>query len=327
VRGGHLQTIVGRYFVKRNVRLPFVPSEVEVDGGDRLSVLESVPADWREGDPTALLVHGLAGCARAPYVSRVGARLFERGVRVVRMNLRGAGTGFGLARGVYHAGRSGDLRRVAEWMSHRTRGSPLGIVGFSLGGSLALKLAAEATDHPLERLDCVIAANPPVDLAESSRQISRKGNRLYDRNFVKHLRANVLRLHARFPELGPARLKGVKSIYEFDDVYTAPRNGFAGADDYYERASTAALIPRIRVAGLVIHAEDDPFIPAEIFRRIAFPPNLALELIVSGGHLGYLSRTSWDGDRRWLDKRIVAWLAGRWASRCRHNGMNPSVMR
>jgi uncharacterized protein len=312
VRGGHLQTIVGRYLGGRRVRLPSVHHEVAADGGDRLSVLESIPSGWRSGDPTALLVHGLAGCAESPYVRRVSARLYRIGVRVVRMNLRGAGAGFGLARGVYHAGRSEDLRYVADWMASCTAGSPLGVVGFSLGGNLALRLAAEAHSEPKPALDCVIAANPPIDLASSCRQICRPENRIYDRNFVKHLRANVLRLHSHFPDLGPVEMKGVKSVFDFDDAYTAPRNGFADAADYYARTSAAEVIPLIRVAGLVIHAQDDPFIPADMFRRIAFPSNLALELICSGGHLGYLSRTPWDGDRHWLEARITTWLAIRW---------------
>src|SRR4051794_24242605 len=82
VRGGHLQTIVGRYMPGWRVRLNSTYHELGLEDGDRLSVLESVPAGWRRGDPTALLVHGLAGCARAPYMVRVAARLDRLGIRV-----------------------------------------------------------------------------------------------------------------------------------------------------------------------------------------------------------------------------------------------------
>jgi predicted alpha/beta-fold hydrolase len=313
VRNGHLQTIVGRYLAGPRVSLPSVYHEVAVDDGDRLSVLESIPRGWTRGDPVAVLVHGLSGCARSPYVVRVAARLWLKGVRAVRMNLRGAGSGFGLARGVYHAGRSGDVRRVMEWAARRAPGSPVALVGFSLGANLVLKLAAEAIDSPLDGFDCVLAANPPIDLAACCRAIRRPENRAYDRNFVRALRAETARLHAAFPELGPVSLPKTMTVYDFDHVYTAPRNGFAGADDYYERSSAAPLIPRIGHPGLVVHAEDDPFIPAEPFRRVTFPSRLALELIPQGGHLGYLSHHRWGGDRRWLDGRLTAWLAERWS--------------
>lgn len=305
---------MARYLPGPRVRFPSVEHELPVDGTDRLSLLESVPEGWTAGQPAAVLVHGLGGCARAPYVQRVAWRLLRLGVRVVRMNLRGAGSGFGMARGIYHAGRSDDVRKVIEWLAARGPGSPVALVGFSLGANMALKLAAEAADTPVAGLDAVLAANPPIDLSACTLRIQQPKNRIYDRNFVRLLRAEVGRLHAAFPDLGPVDLGQVRTLYEFDDRYTAPRNGFEGARDYYARSSAGPLIPRITLPGLVIHAEDDPFIPPEPFRSTAFPPGLALELIPHGGHLGYLSRERWGGDHRWLDGRLVAWLASRWSA-------------
>ncbi len=310
---GHLQTVAGRYLIGPRVNLPSTYHEIEVDGGDRLAVLESVPEGWANGGPLALLVHGLGGCARSPYVVRVAARFAGMGIRVVRMNLRGAGAGFGLARGTYHAGRTSDVRAVADWVTRRAEGSPLALVGFSLGANLVLKLAAESGEQPLVGLDCVLAANPPIDLAACCRQIQRPGNRVYDRNFVRQLGSEIARLHTVFPDLGPVNFPKSMTLFDFDDRYTAPRNGFSGAADYYASSSAEAFIPRIGVPGLVIHAEDDPFIPAEPFQRVTFPSRLALELIPGGGHLGYVSQKPWMGDRRWLDSRFETWLAARWA--------------
>jgi predicted alpha/beta-fold hydrolase len=312
IRGGHAQTIVGRYLPARNQVLDAEEAVLTLPDGDSLVVLDSVPQNWSQGDPCALLVHGLAGCARAPYMTRVAYRCVRMGVRAVRMNLRGAGDGFGRARGIYHGGRTEDLRAVVDWIASRTPESPIALVGFSLGGNLVLKIAAEARDWPLPGLDCVLAANPPLDLAACCEHIRLPRNRLYDWNFVRLLQSEVRRLHARYPDLGPCDLSSARTLYDFDDVYTAPRNGFAGARDYYARSSAGPLLSRISVPGLVIHSEDDPFIPAEAIRRASFPPDLALELIPAGGHLGYISRAPWDGDHRWLDARLAAWLATRW---------------
>jgi predicted alpha/beta-fold hydrolase len=234
------------------------------------------------------------------------------GVRVVRMNFRGAGEGFGLARGITHGGRSEDLRVSIDWMADRFTGSAIALVGFSLGANLALKLAAEAARRPLSGLDCVLAASPPLDLHACALAMCQPGNRIYDWNFVRWLRAQATRLHQAFPDLGPPGLDGVRSVYDFDDRYTAPRNGFTSAADYYDRSSAGPLLPRVVLPGLVVHAADDPLIPAEPVAKAQFPPSLRLELTPHGGHLGYISQVPWWGGRRWLETRLAAWLADRW---------------
>lgn len=288
--------------------------EIPLADGDRLLVLESTPDGWEGTWPTAMLVHGLAGCADAPYIVRLAARLLAMGIRVIRVNLRGSGRGFGLARGIYHAGRSEDLHEVVAWLGRRDDRSPIAAVGFSLGAHLVLKLAVESGDAMAGpgRLDCVLAANPPVDLAACARRMSSPVNRLYDWNFVRWLLTMVDRLHRLFPDLGPPGLEGVRTLYQFDDRYTARRGGFASADDYYERCSLVTRLDRIAVPGLIVHAMDDPFIPYEPIRQAARQPGLDLELVRYGGHVGYVSRRPSQGDRHWLDARLAAWLRSQW---------------
>jgi predicted alpha/beta-fold hydrolase len=234
------------------------------------------------------------------------------------MNLRGAGSGFGLARGSYHAGRTGDLRVVAEWMARRAPESPIALVGFSLGANLVLKLAAEAASESLAGLDCVVAANPPLDLSACCRFLQRPAAKMYDRNFIRLLHQQTKRYESLFPDLPRADLANAGTLYEFDDRVTAPRNGFRDAEHYYRESSAGPMLGRIEVDGLVVHAADDPFIPPEPFLRTEFPARLRLDLQEHGGHLGYLDRRKFGGDRRWLDARITTWLSARWAT-------NPSL--
>jgi predicted alpha/beta-fold hydrolase len=306
---------LGRYWGGARQRLESTLHEINLPDGDRLVALESEPEGPPEPRPTALLVHGLGGCAEAAYVVRLARRLLRAGARVVRINLRGEGAGFGLARGIYHAGRSEDLREVAAWVHGRTEWeeTPIALVGYSLGGNLVLKLASEAAALPVRRLDCVLAANPPIDLAGCADELLRPMNRLYDWNFVRWMCARIRRLHHRFPELGPPCLEGVKTLYDFDDRYTAPRNGFSSADDYYARSSLLTALARIQVPGLIVHAMDDPVVTYEPLLQVERSPGLELELLEHGGHLGYLSRKPWLGDHRWLDARLATWLSARWS--------------
>jgi uncharacterized protein len=315
VKGPHAQTIVGRYIGGDRLLLPGIPHEVALPDGDRLLVLESVPSGWGAAMPAAVLVHGLAGCADANYVVRVSRLLLRMGIRVVRVNLRGSGGGFGLARQIYHAGRSDDLRQVIRWLHPQAPDSPIALIGFSLGANLVLKAGIEAADRPLEGVDCLLAANAPIDLVHCAGKMRLAENRVYDWNFVRWLRSMVDRLHRRFPDLGRTNLEGVRTLYDFDDRYTAPRAGFASADDYYARCSVSGALGQIELPGLLVHAMDDPFIGAEPFLHVEKPSAMDIELVPHGGHLGYLSRTPWMGSRRWLDSRLSTWLLSRWAQK------------
>jgi uncharacterized protein len=314
-RGKHGQTILGRYWGSLVLPIPATRAEIALPDGDRLVVLDSAPRAWKAPRAAAVIVHGLAGDSEAPYVVRLARRLLQSGIRVIRVNLRGAGAGFGLARRIYHAGRSDDLRHVMNWAGARLEGSPIGLVGFSLGANLVLKLAAESRAEPVPNFDCVVAANPPLNLAACAREIERPENRVYNWNFVRWLLGMVKRLHNRFPDLGPVNLAGVKTLYDFDDRYTAPRNNFGTAANYYAQCSLDKLLVQVPQPGLIVHAQDDPLIPLDPFVRAERPPHLALELVSSGGHLGYLSRNRWRGDRHWLEARLCAWLLSRWALR------------
>ena len=243
---------------------------------------------------------------------KLAIRLVGAGVRVVRMNLRGAGPGFGLASRLYSGASVDEVRAVAEWMTAGASGSPLALVGFSLGGNLVLNLAAEAAERPVVGLDAVIAAGAPIDLAACGRWMGHASRRFYDRQFLYSVIPEVRRHHARFPELGRAELGPVRSMLDFDRLYTAPRNGFDGLTAYHQRCSPVESVGQIQVPGLVIHAEDDPFIPLEPFQRARFPESVTLEVHRSGGHLGFISRKAWAGDHRWLITRMTAWLLGRW---------------
>src|SRR5438552_17684701 len=79
LRGGHAQTIVGRYWPAPRAGLEATAHEVDLGDGDRLVVLDSIPPGWEGARPSAVLVHGLAGCAEAPYLVRLAVRLVRLG--------------------------------------------------------------------------------------------------------------------------------------------------------------------------------------------------------------------------------------------------------
>ncbi len=303
----HLQTIMAAKF-----HLPLEPPaerrQVSLPGGDRLVLEVSTPAGWRAGDLTAVLVHGLCGCAQSGYLVRVARKLHRRGIRAVRVNLRGCGAGQGLAREPYHSGRSEDVLAVLEELRREGDASRIALVGFSLGGNIALKLAGELGEEAAPLLEQVIAVCPPVDLLASSRRISSPANRLFERMFLKLLRKEVACRQARYPDLPRIDLPARLSLMEFDEIYTAPRCGFASALDYYRRASSLPLLSRIALPCRILLSDDDPLIDTSSLRDLALPTSVRVIRTPRGGHLGFLGAPWASGGFRWMDSQVLEWL-------------------
>jgi predicted alpha/beta-fold hydrolase len=304
----HVQTIVGNLLQTGAVRLPELRRLIALADGDALVTHDTTPSRWRAGDAVAVLVHGLAGCHRSGYLVRLTNLLNAQEIRVVRVDLRGAGPGLRLARRLYNAACSPDVRVVMEAIAREALGSPLFLVGFSLGGNIVLKLAGEAAAQPLPSLRAVVAVAPPVDLSRCAQLL--KGSPFYDRYFGRNLKLKVERHQRLFPELPRVRFPRSLGLVEFDNLYTAPRGGYADAEDYYRRASSLPLLPRIDVPGLIVSARDDPFIACDCLEALQSTGRLQVHIVPKGGHLGFLG---WNGSSggRWVESVVAQWIADR----------------
>jgi predicted alpha/beta-fold hydrolase len=304
----HVQTVLGTLW---NGKIPPLPAQQRVillPDGDRLLVYESTPDSWQPGDWMALLVHGMGGSYCSPSVRRTARLLLAEGLRVVRVNLRGAGGSWKLTRQLYNAGNSNDIRTVAEAMARCAPGSPLVLIGLSLGGNIVLKLAGEASEQPVPHLAGVAALSAPIDLVRCSELLSEPGNRVYERYYLHKLVQTACLHQKHFPDLPQVTFPRRLTLRRFDDMHTAPRWGFADALDYYRRASALPWVPRIRVPAFLLTARDDPFIAAEAYDEL---PRLAwhnVHIADNGGHLGFLGDDG-AGGIRWAERRIAAWVA------------------
>lgn len=294
----HLQTILS-VWVKSGT-LPGITQRhiVDLSDGDQLVMHDNLPRRWRRGDLVGVIVHGLTGSHRSGGVVRLTWELFRRGVRIVRVDLRGAGAGFRLARTPYHAGCSDDLRAVLARVAALAPGSSIALAGLSLGGNVVLKLAGEGAAHGLVR---VAAVNPPIDLDECTTLLCQPNNRLYEWYFVSEL-VRAARRRARLFHEAPPQFPNKLRLRDFDDLYTAPRNGFAGVADYYRRASSAPLITAIAIPTLILTARDDPFIAAGAIEAV-HSPQVQVRISEYGGHTGYLGRGG-----AWAECVVADWL-------------------
>jgi len=267
--------------------------------------------------PTILALHGLNGSSDAHYMKGIAAKAFERGMNVVRLNQRNCGDTEHLSAGLFHSGLTHDAREVIRELTTVDGLPQIAVAGYSLGGNLALKLAAEYGDSPPPQLLGVVAVSPIIEIGECVKALERRENALYQWNFVKDLKRRMRRKDKCWPgKFDISRLSRVKTVREFDEEYTAPYFGFAGADDYYHRASSMRIIERIRVPALIITSKDDPFVPHEPFLdpKVTGNPHIELALCEHGGHCGFVGEASAGDDGYWAEKRIVDFVSHQSAS-------------
>jgi predicted alpha/beta-fold hydrolase len=307
LRNPHIQTILATWYSGRVPALPARARLVALPDGDALVLHDSVPANWSAGGPAALLIHGLGGSHLSGYMHRVALRLLAGGVRAVRLDLRGCGRGERYARRTYNGACSTDVRHALAALAVWAPGSPVALVGFSLGGNIALKLAGETSQFPVANLECVAAVAPPIDMEKCAELLAQRRNRLYEWHFVRSLVGQVRRQEQHFAEMQRTRFPRRLSLRQFDDQFTAPRGGFRDALDYYRRASSLRLVSRIAVPTLIVTSRDDPFIAVEPFEEIEVGGAVQLHILRYGGHLGFLGNDG-AGGVRWLEQRLVAWI-------------------
>ncbi len=306
--GGHWMTLFGWGNPRHFPRLPAAsPRYFDVTPDARvLARCHWQPEPWRH--PAMLLLHGLNGSSDAHYMCGIAAKAFERGFSVLRLNQRNCGGTEHLSAGLFHSGLTEDAKHVIDELNVVDGISAIVVAGYSLGGNLALKPAGEYGDAPPPALKAVAAVSPILEISTCVHALERPSNRLYQWNFVRDLKARMRRKAKHWPgRFDLSRFSSIRTVRDFDEVYTAPHFGFAGAEDYYHRASAMRVADRIRVPALVITAEDDPFVPSQPFHDPKVTGNPCITLIVTrhGGHCGFVGPSNGMDDGYWAERQIV----------------------
>jgi predicted alpha/beta-fold hydrolase len=308
LRNAHAQTLWGSlcrlapHPVLRRQRL-------ELPDGDFLDL------DWGDAakpeQPLVLVLHGLEGSARSPYVRALAWHLEGIGMQALIVHFRGcSGVPNRLMRS-YHSGETGDLDLLMRWLRRRWPHRAIGVVGYSLGGNVLLKWLGE--HGTAARVEAAVAVSVPMDLAVCAERMQSGMSRLYCWRLVRSLKAKVLRkFRDRSGPLDLARVRRARGFREFDDAVTAPLHGFTSAEDYYRRSSSCAWLAGIRRPTLILHAADDPFMTPAVLPPAGdtLPAELTLELSAHGGHVGFVASRGPLGllPGYWLEARIGAFL-------------------
>jgi predicted alpha/beta-fold hydrolase len=261
--------------------------------------------------PVLVALHGLEGSAQAHYMQGLAEKAYRRGWNAVLLNQRNCGGTESLSPRLYHSGLTADPRAVIRELAERDGFGRIGLVGYSLGGNLALRLAGELGEDRDLPVRAVVGVSPTIDLARCVQAIERRVNFPYQWNFMRQLRARMRRMAEAWPgAFDLTHLDDIWTIRRFDDVYTAPHHGFGDAANYYFQASAMRVIGGIRRPALILTAADDPFVPASQFSEAPVAGNAAVTVRVErhGGHCGFVGECA-DDDGYWAESAALQFLA------------------
>jgi predicted alpha/beta-fold hydrolase len=281
--------------------MPLFRERLELPDGDFLDLdfaYEPPSVTAASGRPIVLVLHGLEGSARSGYALELYRSLRVLGIAGVGMNFRSCGGEMNRLARLYHSGETADLQWTLSLLADRFPDRRRGVIGISLGGNVLLKHLGESEDRARSTIAAAAAISVPFDLSAGADHLRRLGGRLYATHLLRGLRGKLKAKRAMLPvSVDFERALRARSFRDFDDAATAPLHGFAGAADYYGQSSSAAYLGRIRVPTLLIHAEDDPFLPAASIPRssIEANPDLVAVLPERGGHVGFVAgRSPWN---------------------------------
>lgn len=299
---GHYWTIRSRLLAKEPADFPATrPWTAELQdaraGAVQVCGRLSQPA---EASTLVILVHGLGGTIDSPYVREFHAGLHRAGLSVLALGLRGTSPD---AVDFYNAGLTADLRTALESPVARDHARRV-VVGFSLGGHVALALGIEGSPF----LDGLVTVCSPLDLDASRREIDRPRAFVYRRHVLSGLRRQYLRIAAnggRVPT-PPAQLEAVRTLYDYDRLTVVPRYGFRDPEDYYRRSSVGPRLEKLRVPTTLIFTSGDPMVPEHTVRPWLdrLPAGTIVDWHDRGGHLGFPPEVAKAVRRRMLEACI-----------------------
>lgn len=323
VPGPHGQTLWGK-LVRRQRPAPTRVYHITTPDDDVLELHRVVPPivpgtseDFTTVPPVlprVLLLHGLEGTIRSHYAQGLLWEIRRRGWEADLLLWRSCGSEPNRARRFYHSGETGDLALVIDHITREFPGTPLALVGVSLGGNVLLKYLGERGDTLPHEIVAAAAVSVPFDLSRGASYIERGFSRLYQKYFLDSLKRKVHEKVTRYPELiARNRIDHLRTLREFDDAITAPLHGFADAEAYYAASSAIRYLGGIRVRTLLLNAFDDPFLPpdvlVEVQRIVQHNTHLVPEFPAGGGHAGFIGGRNPFRPVYYLEHRVGEFLA------------------
>ena len=301
----------------RRVKAPIDSTErFELPDGDFIDLAWAVNGVSSDA-PLVVFLHGLGGSVDSTYVAGQLRAFNQNGFRAVLMHFRGASSEPNRMPRAYHSGDTGDLDCFLNALAVREPNTKKALVGFSLGGNVALKWLGEHGSQSI--VQAAVAVSVPYQLRLVADRINVGFSKVYQSHLLKRLRQVFIRKLAVHGDLLPFTVKELEELrcfWRFDEKITSRLHGFPHVHAYYRESSSRQYLTHITTPTLLIHALDDPFMTPEVVPRAnELSPHVTMELSRCGGHVGFVSGGVPGMPVYWLDQRIPEFLRDRFAEK------------
>lgn len=290
-RNGHISTIYSS-----KLRVP--PKVIQTRERIFLPDSDFIDLDWsyatKENRQLVVLLHGLEGNAQRTYMKGIAGYLNQMGWDAVAINFRGCSGEPNKHFKSYTAGATDDLDEVIQHILKKDIYEKIALNGFSLGGNLMLKYLGERSTIPKE-IQKAVAVSTPLSLEQSLEELNKRHNIIYSKFFLLSLKKKLKEKNLLFPNDIPAEeLKKLKSLRDFDNIYTSKAHGFVDAYDYYQKNSSLQFLPEINIPVLLLNAKNDSFLspscyPIDLAEK---QKTLFVEIPLYGGHVGFYDKNN-----------------------------------
>ncbi|WP_419831720.1 hydrolase [Endozoicomonas atrinae] len=291
LKNPHLQTLAPRLIRRAALFEPFWQT-LDTPDGDFLELAwsENWQTEQARTKPVFVLFHGLEGCFYSPYANGLLNAFARAGWLAVMMHFRGCGGKPNRLARSYHSGEVSDARFFLKYLQEQLPDQRKVAVGISLGGNMLVNYLARYREDPI--LDAATVVSAPLDLAACAQRIEQGFSKVYRTYLLSSMKRNALRKYPLLKKEISVTHQGIEllsTLYDFDDLITAPLHGFKNADDYYQQCSGIHYLNQVSVPLQVIHARDDPFMTKAVIPDFALPKHINYQLYDHGGHVGFLS--------------------------------------
>jgi len=248
-----------------------------------------------------VLLHGWEGSAESTYIISAAATCTGAGYDTFRLNLRDHGPTHHLNRDLFNSTLTAEVTHAIKQVRERYPGIPCHLAGFSLGGSFALRIAADNGDRL--RLNSIVAICPPVNPANAMAALNARSRTYGAYFFQKWKKSLATKLH-HFPDLAYGEaLNRSRNLDQLNDFFVPGHTPFATPERYFAAYTvTGTRLAALTVPAWLITTRDDPVTPCQDISSIDGSVNLNVEIAKRGGHCGFLQNYRLE---TWIDNRLL----------------------